>query len=276
MAGSWREILRRLTGGRSRDETAAEPEEAEVAELITPAPAPVPLRETAINLGVDFGTSFTKVCFRDSGAEQSGVVRLGVGGEAIIPSVVGVASDGRLWMKHRALSGAPLTEIPFLKMRLAGMRIDGDNPAIARLNLGSDSAGRALSAWFLASVLQESRVHLEKAEEARFRNRRIIWTANVGVPVEHCDSPFLAVFEEVLAVAWRWVDEERIPATVTDCLASYEQDRGSADPAITDFHVVPEIAAAVQSFVISRSAVPGFYIYFDVGVARSMASSSTS
>jgi hypothetical protein len=34
---------------------------------------------------------------------------------------------------------------------------------------------------------------------------------------------------------------------------------------ITDFHAIPEIAAAVQSFVMSREAVPGIYVYFDIG-----------
>jgi hypothetical protein len=32
---------------------------------------PVNQRPIAINLGIDFGTSFTKVCFRDVGAEHS-------------------------------------------------------------------------------------------------------------------------------------------------------------------------------------------------------------
>ena len=34
---------------------------------------------------------------------------------------------------------------------------------------------------------------------------------------------------------------------------------------VTDFHAIPEIAAAVQSFVMSREAVPGIYVYFDIG-----------
>jgi hypothetical protein len=34
---------------------------------------------------------------------------------------------------------------------------------------------------------------------------------------------------------------------------------------VSDFHAVPEIAAAIQSFVMSRDAVPGIYVYFDVG-----------
>jgi hypothetical protein len=31
---------------------------------------------------------------------------------------------------------------------------------------------------------------------------------------------------------------------------------------VSDFHAVPEIAAAVHSFVISREAVPGICVYF--------------
>ena len=257
MAGRWRDLLNGLRGKRP----AKGPER--------PAPArrlrqEMP-RETVLNVGVDFGTSYTKICFRDAGADQSGIVRLGKDGAAIIPSIVCVAANGRLYRKGRAPAAARLTEIPYLKMRLAGMPIENDDPAIARLNLGSGSAGRALSAWFLASVLSESRTWLETAEEQRLRNREIIWTANVGVPVEHCDSPALAVFREVLAVAWEWQRENRIPAYVAACLGAYNDDCAETDPDKSDFHVVPEIAAAVQSFVMSRSAVPGFYVYFDIG-----------
>jgi len=32
-----------------------------------------------------------------------------------------------------------------------------------------------------------------------------------------------------------------------------------------DCHAIPEIAAAVQSFISSRDAQPGVYVYFDIG-----------
>lgn len=255
MAGGWDYLVRQIRRRRTGASPAA-------GERSIPQ---VPQSTLEINLGIDFGTSYTKVCFRDSGAEQSGVVRLGNGGDAIIPSVVCIDSNGKLQMKHLAAARSKATEIRFLKMRLAGAAIEDDRHTGAALSADSDFGCRALSAWFLAQVIAQSRRVLAKSEAQRFLNRRVVWSANLGVPVEHYDSPAINVFNEVLGIAWHWSDKEQLPETLDQCISSYERDLEIINPAAVDFHAVPEIAAAVQSFVISRAAVPGFYVYFDIG-----------
>jgi hypothetical protein len=218
-----------------------------------------------INLGIDFGTSFTKVCFRDTGAESSGIVRFDVKSskEAIIPSIISVGQDGSLYMGHRAPSNA--TSIRYLKMRLAGVPIDTSLEPPSGIDLADDVTCRALSAWFLANILLEAQSYVMHAEEARLRNRRVMWSANVGVPVEHYDSPVLAIFEKVLGIAWSWSAVGALPKTVPELIQTYRSEEGASDQKTSDFHAIPEIAAAVQSFVISREAVPDFYVYFDIG-----------
>jgi hypothetical protein len=62
-------------------------EDVEPWSLRTAAATPL-----ALNLGIDFGTSYTKVAFRDLNAEQTGLVLLGGIGlmEAMVPSVVSI------------------------------------------------------------------------------------------------------------------------------------------------------------------------------------------
>jgi hypothetical protein len=84
------------------------------------------------------------------------------------------------------------------------------------------------------------------------------------VPVEHYDSDKLKIFNEVLAVAWSWDQQDAIPGDVAGALKAYAAAQaGIANQ--TDCHAYPEIAAAVQSFITSREARPGIYIYFDIG-----------
>ena len=71
--------------------------------------------------------------------------------------------------------------------------------------------------------------------------------------------------EEVLAVAWQWVKDGKLPCTVRDVTARYEQALPVIRNTVSDLHAVPKIAPVVQSFIISREAVPGFYVYFDIG-----------
>ncbi len=216
----------------------------------------------AINIGIDFGTSYTKTCFRDAGTDESGIVK--IEDSTIIPSIVKISPHGNLYMGYRQ---APLDcyDIKYLKMRLAKVPIEDKLPTIKGMDLAQTQVCRALSAWFLANILKESCSFLQKAEADRLKNRHIIWSANIGVPVEHYDSPILSEFKEVLAVAWRWKLKGDFPNQIEQIIKCYEEESATVNSADTDFHAVPEIAAAVQSFVISRSAVPGFYVFFDIG-----------
>jgi hypothetical protein len=71
--------------------------------------------------------------------------------------------------------------------------------------------------------------------------------------------------KRVLGVAWIWVRDENIPHDLPKALAAYRTALVRRPNEVTDFNAIPEIAAAVQSFVMSREAVPGIYVYFDIG-----------
>ena len=75
----------------------------------------------------------------------------------------------------------------------------------------------------------------------------------------------LPIFKEVLGVAWLWVKMANSPVTIRAALEDYQGALGRLEREVTDFHAIPEIAAAVQSFVMSREAVPGVDVYFDIG-----------
>ncbi|UNC13975.1 hypothetical protein FE249_06965 [Acidiphilium multivorum] len=277
----WREKLRRIRNRISMNSTDSSLAKAVSPEISAPrakaATAPSrlaresqatrrPPRDVGINLGIDFGTSFTKVCFRDVGAEESGIVAVGKAQrEALLPSVVAIDDSGLLFLGDEVSHGRRPIEIGYLKMRLAGSPIGGALPVFDGIDLNSQTSIRALGAWFLASAIIRSQEWMKKAEKDRLKNRTPVWSANVGVPVEHCDSELLTVFEEVLGVAWQWVKKANIPSTIQDAVSAYPPAAESLGEQITDFHAVPEIAAAVQSFVMSREAVPGLYVYFDVG-----------
>jgi hypothetical protein len=226
---------------------------------------PIQLEQVFINLGVDFGTSFTKVCFRDTGTEESFVVSFDAEtmDDALLSSVVAVDKKGKLYAADEAPRGA--ARISYLKMRLAGVPIGDSLPTISGVELASDEATRALASWFLAKVLVRSREWITVNASDRLKNRTVVWSANVGVPVEHYDSPVIETFRQVLGVAWLWVADDSLPIDITDAVSAYKHCVVRLKQEIADFHAIPEIAAAVQSFVMSREAVPGIYVYFDIG-----------
>lgn len=268
---SWRdrfqEIRDRVLGSRglpgaptAEIERPSRAEKSEFAAAYASSP-----RIVALNLGIDFGTSYTKVCYRDVGTEESGVVRIGEGlKEALLPSVVLVGPDGHLFLSDDA-HPPNCVAVNYLKMRLAGAPIADGLSEVAGAKLADIVTVKTLAAWFLASVIARSQLWMKLSEANRLKNRLPVWSANVGVPVEHYDSDALATFEEVLGVAWIWVKDGNIPRELSGALADYDAALVRRPNEVADFNAIPEIAAAVQSFVMSREAVPGIYVYFDIG-----------
>ena len=259
-----RKIRNKLTGRKATQDAKVSPVPAGLSPLsdhVTDAALNAP--PVLINLGIDFGTSFTKVCFRDTGAEVTKVVPLSPNNPPIIASVLAIDKKGRLSLESSSPGSSHAVKVRYLKMRLAGSTAQPALPVVTGVDLNSPESVKALAAWFLASVVKLSQQWLLLNEADRFLNRTPLWSANIGVPVEHYDSELLGVFEEVLRVAWAWATTGQLPETVSDAVASYESALKEIE--VSDFHAVPEIAAAVYSFVMSRSAVPGMYIYFDVG-----------
>jgi hypothetical protein len=79
------------------------------------------------------------------------------------------------------------------------------------------------------------------------------------------DSPKCPPFREVLAVAWVLTSHENLPQNVDEATRTYKTIARTLDVKRSDCQAIPEIAAAVQSFISSRGAQPGIYLYFDIG-----------
>ncbi len=254
---NWRDRLRRL-----RERLVGPHTDTPPPKQTTTRQAPL-----AINLGIDFGTSFTKVSFRDIGAEETGIVTFGsrsVEG-TVLPSVVNIDRRGFLSLGTLKDPGDSAVVVRYLKMRLAHFAPDDGPHEFNKIDLDSNEAVRALSAWYLGTIISRARAWVLKHEAGRVKGRQLQWSANVGVPVEFCDSPAIDLFRQVLGVAWIWAIQENIPWHLDESISKYKDTARQTQGEIMDCHAIPEIAAAVQSFLISREAQPGVYIYFDIG-----------
>ena len=257
MAADWRERLRAL----KQRFGVARPDAPAASEAPPQKGSPV-----VINLGVDFGTRFTKVCFRDVGSEETEVVTFG--GDTIetvmIPSVVEIGADGKLSLSTNTERDAA-TQVRYLKMRLAGDAISDEPPTWYGEDLRHGNGIEALASWFFAKVILDTKTWIRECRSERLKGRPVQWSANVGVPVEYYDSPMIETFERALFVGWSWAETDTAPPDFRSAYDRYQQDCLKFRAGTSDCHALPEIAAAVQSFVMSREAQPGIYIYFDIG-----------
>ena len=229
-----------------------------------PEPKAKHISSLELNLGIDFGTSFTKVCFRNAGTEQSEIVNFGKSTEdAWVASIVSISSKGILYL-YGERNETDCFHYKYLKMRLGGFSTVIDKRCQG-VNLDDDVAIHALCSWFLAKIIVKAKEWIKSNRKDLLLGRDIRWSANVGVPVEHFDSDRIKNFEEVFSVAWNWVESDMLPVDLQTLMKSYEDHICTNVNEKADCHAIPELSAAIQSFVISREAQEDVYMYFDIG-----------
>jgi hypothetical protein len=229
-----------------------------------------------INIGIDFGTKYSKICYRNVSQEKSKIVKFSNGAatleSCLIPSIVCMKKDGTLvtgltqseWKKTS--KGCVVFE--FIKMKLAALdseQVVGGQRSATDID-SSALETESLCAYFIATLIKRTKEWIVNNDKELFKNRTPRWSANLGVPVEYYDSPAIHRFRRVLSIAWVIADElDTSPMKMDKIIARYREISINIVTESSDLQAVPEIAAAVQSFLISREASPGVYIYFDIG-----------
>lgn len=220
-----------------------------------------------INIGVDFGTSYSKICVRGPRSVGVEVCKFGdnLPADALIPSKIWVDDQGVVTLPEvgKAEPTGALVEYP--KMALADLEELKISGASSGLRVEIERSIEPLCALFVAHLLRLAKAWVRTNWGAFVDGTEVEWSANVGVPVAHLNSDNEKVFARVLAVAWEWTSVDRLPETIEQVRQLYEQTSQGLDPELSHCQPFPEIGAAVQAFVSSREARPGIYVFFDVG-----------
>lgn len=242
-------------------------------------------RPLDINLGIDLGTSFSKVVWRYR--ENAYPVCFGKHDERLedyfIPSMVRFDGVALTTDPGQEESTATDFRIANFKMCLACVSSPaGDchpesctfsnwRPILSSL-LMKDEVVRLVNAIFLGQLIARSKVlilkQLEKKEGISAPVAR--WSANLAVPEKYMDhSDILSGFESVLRTAWLMaivIESEGAPLKFKEIIDCYEcAKRIASDGRELDCFVYPEVAAEVASVTMSRSAKQGLYAFVDIG-----------
>jgi hypothetical protein len=248
-------------------------------------------REIPIILGIDFGTSSTKVVWREAESDRAHLIcfgnRLEMLEDYLLPSIVAFDGD------H--LAGG-LDALPFLeknsqangftnfKMCLACVSSEKSDCNLERCSLShwrpllarmiDDSSGQRetieiISALHIGKVISLSKKHIVENLRTRGIEPQIRWFVNMAAPVEHMgEKSVLEAFERVLKIGW-WMaeifDEESGPHQLDDLLDCYETAKHFAATRSMNCFIYPEVAAQVACMYLSRSARDGIYAFIDVG-----------
>ncbi len=206
--------------------------------------------QSAVYIGLDFGTSFTKVVLGGAAARHPVLFDSGIGSNPfLLPSRLYILGEEKKCTLYKAEgnSGQILND---LKMPLIDRSF-------------SDQA-RAHAAAYLALVLRHTRKWLARQDHgAIYRHRKIQWFVNVGLPTESDDDKQLKeAYLSIVRSAWRLSQSEEI--TLPNALSSVAHDLSDAMSG-ESFCVFPEFAAQIAGYARSPLGRDGLHANVDVG-----------
>lgn len=219
--------------------------------------------ETIVILGIDFGTTSTKIVasfpYKPGEPTYALPALEGLCAEEhphLFPSAIWVDAHGDFHLSP----GPGRSVLPELKRDLLEARASctGAGPDIL---IAPETAVTA----FLALHVRHARGWILRESNACRRDERCGWTVHVGFPAAALDKRLSMPFERTLAAALILAREpgtisrhsvENVLHAITDASSILEWEGGA---------VFPEISAAVAGFAASRRLEAGLYCLMDIG-----------
>ena len=216
-----------------------------------------------IVIGLDFGTSCTKVVLQDPSTRTAYAVpfgKLGASGNPyLLPAKLGLASNGKC-----RLVGFDQSGLRGIKRQLMG------NPS-KPLRIGASSEIRTnaleLASIYIALVLQHSRRWFLSNFQDEYGSNTIRWHLNLGIPAKNYDDVGLRrAFLAAARLGW-WLSTQKETLVVDSAFATTARrlvEQFSRDSNTELIQVVPEVAAEVASYARSSLRQLGLHMIVDV------------
>lgn len=229
-------------------------------------------QEIFATIGLDFGTSTTKVIVRfpyEPGAPA-----------IAIPAPAHCQSMGHpylwqtvLWVTNSGeFMATPRERAHLLHALKQGIMMRATDPVIT-LSAGSGPSVTRVDAVaaFLALVVRYTRGWLLTHRARMFHNRRPVWFLNVGMPVASIDDrPVVTAYRRAAAASTLLANLESPPTIEQTRLFLADPHvvaaaHSSAEAETLGVAVLPETAAEAAGFAKSTNRAPGVYLMVDVG-----------
>ena len=228
--------------------------------------------ERTLVVGLDFGTSTTKVVIHDLTFERYEAMSWSSApdfGSVLLPSAVAIKNDALLFGNEAVACSNPTKLFGWFKI----CTLCPSDPAICRrcggasppgefdvADLGS-IPGAAVSAAFLAFVMGSVQRHLRRS----YPNDQLELIWNVGCPIDRLDKlKAKQIYDSVVRVAL--TESETVVNGSPVLLLAHLRDQLSAPPEVDgNLFIRPETHAAVMAFLRSPHADEMPYAIVDVG-----------
>lgn len=289
MPGFFKQLKKRLFAKASTETPPEKPKQPapSIPKKAAREPERPPQRSKApdrppyfVQIGVDFGTSFTKVVCRDVLMDSAWVHMPQNPCDRELPFLTSSAvcfKGQRFSHPFRASGGYPADSLHHVKMALQSIglgQLESAHlqPFKARKPDSCDLATfvELTAIYLLTGVLGEVRSSIAQRSEFKGTAPDDQIRVNLAIPVADANEPDVQkIFERVLKVAWVLSETtngfKEIPLDEMQAKIREIRPRVDSKEIRQACHTYPEIGAAVHGFIRSRASVPGLYLFSDTG-----------
>ncbi len=224
----------------------------------------VALRQDIV-IGLDFGTSCTKVVVQDPSRRTAWAVPFAEfavkGNPYLLPTKVIVGTDGTLTLSGK---GTAILDLKIALMSAAAIAV---KEAVTE---GIALTARQLCAAYLALIVRLARSWFSRTTSAIYGRTALLWQLNLGVPSSSLsDSNQIDVFKQVARAAWALSQKEG-PLHWRDVVAADQASLSDSFAFGLDrdhLNVYPEIAAEVSGYARSDARQSGLHLMVDIGAS---------
>lgn len=206
-----------------------------------------------IVIGLDFGTSYTKVAV----GLMDHIYPVTWDGVSATPDVYLQPSEYTLMPDGSAQLGqAPTATAEQVHQRLKHPFID---PSVSLASVADAGV-------FIALVLRYVRAWVFERHGGKIGTNQIRWQLNIGAPSNGLEVARLkAAYERLGCTAWALSQRPAGDMLGSSAILTEAWKPGQLPEGLTDLHVVPEFVAQMAGYVQSPQRLPGLHALIDVG-----------
>lgn len=230
-----------------------------------------PQRDIEIYVGIDFGTTFSKVSFQvgDKEGTTKYSIRFARNGreeDYCLPSVLGYDQKERcLVFNQHPEQKDGLTPVRYFKYSMIEKGVPRD---IADLEEGGavNDPQRICSAFYLGHLLRIVKKTILDHDAVKGRYRSIRWYVNMGVPISDFTAKPKPIYDEALNVAWQLSELDNLDKSCQIDFLDKFYNRWVSHLTWSDrLNTVPELYAEIIMFLQAKTTGSGFYGVIDIG-----------
>ncbi|GHT83396.1 hypothetical protein FACS1894137_04380 [Spirochaetia bacterium] len=220
-------------------------------------------RPINLNIGIDFGTSYTKVCFSDSINSHNFVI---FNNTEFKSSIIYCNYKDKIFYYNKPEIIENVIAVKYFKYSM----ISDDLPRTKFLSSEiTDIRPEILCCvFFIACLIKDIKTYITKYYSTRIEQVKIDYSFTMGVPIENYANENRNLYDKVLNIAYKLTDFLTLDSiSFSDLINFYKTNQNIKIMPFgqSNLNTLPELYAESLAFLQNRGVDTGVYALIDVG-----------